>query len=224
MDPSDPRSLDSAQTAFSPDGSTLAVGRPGEPIELWKIVPPRRIATLGERVGASDVLRLTYSPDGKLVVFGGVDRKSLLLWDVAARRLRDRLVGHTDLILSAAFSPDGQTLATCGWDATVRLWDTGTARLRTTLRGHGGWVTDLAFTPDGRTLASSGNDHTIRLWNLVANQEVTTLPGAPFARVSFSPDGNWLAAGGGDGVLRLWRAASLAETDTPVGAPQGAAQ
>ena len=33
------------------------------------------------------------------------------------------LVGHTEAILSVSFSPDGECLASCSGDTTVRLWD-----------------------------------------------------------------------------------------------------
>ena len=32
------------------------------------------------------------------------------------------LTGHTDAVLSVAWSPDGTKLATGSWDATVRIW------------------------------------------------------------------------------------------------------
>src|SRR5439155_13862918 len=90
-------------------------------------------------------------------------------------------------------------------------------RLQAVLQGHGGWVVGLAFSPDGKTLASSSNDATVKLWNLTVQQEVATLPGAPFTRLLFSPDGNTLAAAGSDGIVRLWRAAPFAQTDAPSG-------
>lgn len=86
----------------------------------------------------------------------------------AAIPLRYRIPGRHGAVTSAAFSPDGRTLATSveGRDGAVRLWDTGTGRLERTLSGHPAWVWSMAFSPDGRTLATAAGDRTVRLWNI----------------------------------------------------------
>src|SRR5262249_10275126 len=55
------------------------------------------------------------------------------------------LHGHTDAVTSLAFSPDGDTLASAGWDQTARLWDTRTGRERLVLHGHPAEVWSVAF-------------------------------------------------------------------------------
>jgi WD40 repeat protein len=64
------------------------------------------------------------------------------------------------------FSPDGRTLASCGFDSSVRLWDMTFSRPTKVLNGHTDAVLSVAFSPDGGTLASGSGDLTVRLWNL----------------------------------------------------------
>lgn len=61
---------------------------------------------------------------------------------------------HEDGVTSASFSPDGQTLATGGYDCAVRLWETGTWNEVRVLSGHRRG--HVAFSPDGKTLVSGG--------------------------------------------------------------------
>ena len=71
------------------------------------------------------------------------------------------LTGHVLGVTSIAFSPDGETLASCSWDSTVRLWDlhsgedeiisAGYTGGVTSATGHTRGVTSVAFSPDGRT-------------------------------------------------------------------------
>src|SRR5262249_50873438 len=69
------------------------------------------------------------------------------------------------LIETAAFSPDGQILATASADA-ISLWEMPTARELYQLSGPGLPVLGLAFSPDGRTLATGLGNATALQWDL----------------------------------------------------------
>ena len=113
------------------------------------------------------------------------------------------LDGHTDLVKSVSFSPDG-TLASGSWDKTVKLWDVATRQNITTFEKHVNIVGSVAFSPDGATL-SSGSWQDIHLWDVATTASIAALrSGHWVSSISFSPDGKTLASGEQDGTLRLW--------------------
>ena len=104
------------------------------------------------------------------------------------------LKGHSHSVESVAFSPDGSTLASGGWD--IKLWNAQTGDLINTL-GHDSSVWSVAFSPDGSRLASGSSDKTIKLWNAQTGDLINTLKGhdSSVLSVAFSPDGSRLASG-----------------------------
>ena len=85
------------------------------------------------------------------------------------------------VMLSFAFSPDGKTFATGGWDGIVRLWDTETGVLLKKMRqsffppGAVGSVRSVVFSPDGQKLAAGIVDGTAIMWNVRTGKRLRTL-------------------------------------------------
>ena len=201
--------------SFSPDGQMLA-SRGSREIYVWHVQTgkPHTVFT----GYTSKITGVAFSPDGQTLVSGSWN--GIHLWDVrTGERLKTLPTGHMTVVSdtgdtttsygftvhSVAFSPDGQMLASGGFDNIVRLWDVGTGAHLKALTGHTGVAWSVAFSPDGQTLASGGLDG-VRLWDVGTGAHLKTLTGhtGKVASVAFSPDGQTLASGGADKTVRVW--------------------
>ena len=156
---------------------------------------------------AHSILALAFNPNqgSNTIAFGSADNH-VQLWNTDTAVHQRTLQGHTNYVLSVAFSPNGQILASGDANGTVNVWNAHTGNLNYTLRRHANSVFSIAFSPDGQTLASGSLDGTIRLWDPATGQPKSVLTGnlAPILTVAFSPDGNTFASGNSDGTIHLW--------------------
>jgi WD40 repeat protein len=113
-----------------------------------------------------------------------------------------------------AFSPDGTTLASGGYDGggdgTVRLWEVATGRQLRELTGHHAGVWSVAFSPDGTTLASGddgdgGDGGAVRLWEVASGSVLATVVQARTGGWAvILPDGGYKASGSGTDSVLWW--------------------
>lgn len=206
---------------FAPDGRHLAVahnttnGREQSPrVYLYDLSNGIPSTILGDGLfgaGAEFHLSCVAQAPTRPRIATGRDDGTLELWNAEQPVAPEKLLGHTDLVTAAAFSPDASILATAGKDQTVRLWNVATAAQRAILHGHRGAIQALSFAPDGRTLATVGTDRTLILWDVGRGEELATLQAHAAECVAFSPDGRTLVTGAADGVIKLWHVATLEE-------------
>src|SRR5262249_31109488 len=144
--------------AFSPDGKTALFNAPDHSLTLANVASGQTIRRFS---GYSDAINsAAFSPDGRYILAGvgsytGASRSaekdsSIRLWEASAGRDLRRFVGHTDAVMSVAFSPNAQYMISGSVDGSVRLWDIASGNELRSLFDHNSGVFSVNFSGDGK--------------------------------------------------------------------------
>jgi serine/threonine protein kinase len=118
------------------------------------------------------------------------------------------LAGHSNAIATIAIHPNGRSVASGGYDTSIKIWHVGTGALISSLSGHHQPVMCLAFSREGSQLISGSVDDTIKVWNLHTELLQYILTEQAESRVSLSmalsPDGQAIATGSDNHTIKMW--------------------
>lgn len=189
------RALPGGWAMFSPDDKTMATVI-GSLIRLWDWRTGQQL----QDIQADLIFAMAFSPKGDVVATVSPIANTIKLWDVKSGRQLRVLAGHTGMIQSAIFSPDGRTLASASVDKTLKLWDWQTGEQLRTIEA---WISlghrsnSMAFSPDAKMIAGNVLAGKLTFWDVKTGQKLRevegfAMPGADL--VAFRQGGKTLAA------------------------------
>jgi hypothetical protein len=182
--------------AISADGKRGLSADEGTLVRLWNL-------ETGEVVNRFDspngVAALALSADGKRVLCGcasvAMKDPSVLLWDADTGQRIASFRGHSDTVLSVAFSPEERFLASGGADKRVFRWQIGFGS-KNGLGSFPAAVRQVAFSPNGNVLLATAGSAT-SFYNFADRKGATQeVPGCDSAAACFAADGSAVWAGG----------------------------
>ena len=171
--------------AVTPDAKQLAIAGNDGKLRTWHLGMQRKGELVLDHPEA--VTSIAFHPSGEMIATGCTDGTARV-WDMHSGKIAwsvqhcpsDAESGdywrwpYDRGVSCIAFSPDGELLATGGYEGYTRLWRTETAAPLHRLGGLR-WVTSLAFCDHGEYLVVTGDGWNIHIWNARTGKRVKSI-------------------------------------------------
>ena len=201
---------------FSPDGYYVTTTSVDHTVRIWRVNSSLNPLVLP----ATSATPATLSPNGVHVLTtddSTSDHHVVRIWRADGSGTPVVLAGHTALVTSATFSPDGSYVLTTSEDRTVRIWRTdGSSGPNVRIGYHTGSVQSATSSADGSRVLTVSNDGIVHIWRtdsfsipVVLNDHTNRMRSA-----SFSPDDSCVLTISYEGTVHIWRADG---SGTPIG-------
>ena len=156
------------------------------------------------------LINCRFDPTGNYV-FATAEDRQVLRWELKSGN-KVSFSGHDSWARGIAFSHDGQTVVTSGYDDTLIWWPVAAEKPEPIhkVKAHKGWIRALAVSPDGTILASGGNDRMVKLWNMKDGsliREMSKPHELDVYSLAFHPQDGQLLSGDLMGKVHQWTVA-----------------
>jgi WD40 repeat protein len=151
--------------------------------------------------------RVAISNDGKYAAVYGADKIVRVYGVPSGAPLLE--LPHDSQVLSAAFGPHKELLATGSANKTARTWDLRQGHTTHIFDGFFGRVVDVAVSPEGQFVGTASTDGTARIFDIAVKRgELTAIPTGhrdQLHSIEFSPSGAYVLTSSRDNTARVWK-------------------
>ncbi len=171
---------------------------------------PKAAHIAQEFIHEAPLINCRFDPKG-LFVFATSEDRSIIRWELASGK-KTVFSAHDSWVGDLAFSIDGATLISAGYDDMLIWWPVAAEKPEPIrkVKAHSGWIRAVAVSKDGKYVASGGNDRVVKLWNVADGAAVREFPGheRDVYSLLFHPNGQFLLSGDLKGQVHQWETAT----------------
>src|SRR6266702_463272 len=204
--------------AWSPDGKWIASAGIDCTVQVWAADSMRKVCSYTRH--SDKVTALAWSPArllssaGHSFLIASASADSMVqVWrvpskDIPVGKILLTSQSSSNTILTMAWSPDGEYIASGGANQMVEVWEVATGGTICTYHSHKFTVSAVAWSPDGTRIASASFDRTVHIWDATTGENAVIYPGHSswVYAVAWAQSGQYIASASSDKTVQVWLA------------------
>ncbi|MBN8705733.1 MAG: WD40 repeat domain-containing protein [Bacteroidetes bacterium] len=177
--------------SFSADGNQMAFPSDEKTVQIWQI----DTVTFNREVCMPEdrIKQVCYQGKGEVILIRG--EHTLSIYDVESDRFLQSFEGNNKIIKSAAMSPDGKFLISCGLDFGLKLWNLTDGTVYRDYAGLTAMASEIKISEDNHFILCRSEIGQFAVWDLATGRLLWTIsnPQQKITAFAISNDGLMIA-------------------------------